>query len=137
MFCYNCGAEIPTGYTACRECFTPIRRRGLLSRLFGWLGGGVKVRRGTATLVHKTEHIEVVDPETGERKVYRTTRELPADVRARIEAARAHSESAGAWHTFTFRDPSGREHTYHSVEEMPPDVRAMFEQVQGEIDKER
>ncbi len=141
MYCQKCGAEIPAGQNVCPKCYTPVRGSGLFGRLLGWLFG----RRSSAPLpgppgtgrmqtnvVRRTEHIQLTDATTGEKRVYHSLDEVPPEIRERIEALRAEGGGAQTQQTVTFRDGTGREQTYHSVDEMPPDVRAIYERIKKE-----
>jgi hypothetical protein len=82
----------------------------------------------TAILTKKVERVVFVDPATGQRQVFNSLVEVPADIRAKFEEARKQGELTSEQALFRFRGADGQEHTYHSLEEMPPDVRAFYEE---------
>lgn len=141
MYCQKCGAEIPTGQNVCRKCYAPVRRGGWLGRLLGGLFGGRSsgslpgppgTGRMQANVVRRTEHIQLTDATTGEKRVYHSLDEVPPEIRERIEELRAEGGGGQTQQTITFRDATGGEQTYHSVDEMPPDVRAIYERIKKE-----
>ena len=75
------------------------------------------------------EKFTVVDPKTGKRQVFNSLQEVPPEIRAMLEDARAQGKQGSQDSSFTFRGPDGQERTYRSLEEMPPNVRALYEQV--------
>src|SRR2546425_12682068 len=87
--------------------------------------------RGVITKVTeiRTESIQVQDPHTGQVTTYGSLDEMPPDIRAKIEQARASAgPMVGASHTkIVFKDASGTTHTYDSPEQMPPDIRVIYE----------
>jgi hypothetical protein len=83
----------------------------------------------TGVTMKVTERFEVRDPQTGQLTSYGSLAEMPADIRARIEQARAGAPPL----KITATDASGRTRTYDSLEEMPADVRAIYERVMKEL----
>ena len=87
--------------------------------------------RGVITKVTeiRTESIQVQDPHTGQITTYGSLDEVPPDIRAKIEQARAAAgPSVGASHTkIVVKDASGTTRTYDSLEQMPADIRAIYE----------
>jgi hypothetical protein len=155
MDCPACGALIAEGQAFCPSCSEPVRQPGLISRLWTRLRAAL-ADPAPIVAMQRAEQIQVVDPKTGERKVYQSLAEMPAETRAALEAAlggtslpavldaaaieRLAREAAARGvpgdlvkcQVFTHRDASGREHTYQSLEEMPPEVRAIFEKAVGD-----
>ena len=134
MTCSSCGMRIPEGQALCPHCRAPVRRPGLLERLFGWLASARKTPtvNVTRTTEIRQERFEIVDKD-GKRQVYHSLDEVPPEFRSKIEEA-MHSgqREVGTSKTskITVRNASGREQTYDSVEDMPPDLRAIYDRIQ-------
>lgn len=135
--CPHCGAEVPKGWETCRQCLKALPKRSFLARLFGWFGGlpAVTTHTVTQTQVTRSEYIEVVG-EDGQRKVYHSLEEVPPEIRAKIEAARASSQPTQITNQITIRDESGQERTFQSIDEMPQHMRAIYERMQSRIRKQ-
>jgi hypothetical protein len=110
-----------------------MRKPGLLQRLWRFFFKSDPPRwtistGKTITLTKKVERVVYVDPATGQRQVFNSLDEVPADIRAKIEEARRQGTVTSEQALFRFRGADGQEHTYRSLEEMPPDVRAFYEE---------
>lgn len=87
--------------------------------------GAYRARR-TGVTMKVRERFQVRDPQTGQLTTYGSLDEMPADIRTRIEQARAGATGESRPLRITATDASGRTRTYDSVEEMPADVRAIL-----------
>ena len=77
----------------------------------------------------RTERIQVQDPQTGATTTYGSLDEVPPDIRAKNEHARASAGPLSPNQTkIVIKDGSGTTRTYDSVEQMPADLRAIYEQ---------
>jgi len=94
--------------------------------------GAYRARR-TGVTMKVRERFQVRDPQTGQLTTYGSLDEMPADIRTRIEQARAGATGESRPLRITATDASGRTRTYDSVEEMPADVRAIHERVIKEL----
>src|SRR3989442_5603204 len=94
--------------------------------------GAYRARR-TGVTMKVTERFQVRDPQTGQLTTYGSLDEMPADIRTRIEQARAGATGESRPLRITATDASGRMRTYDSVEEMPADVRAIYERAMKEL----
>jgi len=94
--------------------------------------GAYRARRMGVTM-KVTERFQVRDPQTGQLTTYGSLDEMPADIRTRIEQARAGATGESRPLRITATDASGRTRTYDSFEEMPADVRAIYERVIKEL----
>jgi|SRR5882724_7520866 len=92
--------------------------------------GAYRARRTDVTM-KVTARFQVRDPQTGQLTTYSSLDEMPADIRARIEQARAGAGSPPL--TITAIDASGRTRTYDSIEDMPADLRAIYERAMKEL----
>ena len=140
MTCSHCGLHIPDGTERCPSCGQAVRREGFLRRLLAGFGLGPASKPSTPTqstgaptthirTTRVTEQIKVRDPRTGEVRVYGSLDEVPAELRAPIEAARRAAAEGGNRTTITVTDASGVTRTYASVEDMPDDLRRIYERV--------
>jgi hypothetical protein len=77
----------------------------------------------------KIEHLTFVDATTGKRQVFNSFKEVPPEIRAKIEEALAQDKIISKSSSFMFRGPDGHERIFHSLDEMPPDVRAFYERM--------
>ena len=87
---------------------------------------------GPATVTRVTEirneRFQVQDSQTGKTTTYGSLDELPPDIRAKFEHARASAGPVAPHHTkIVIKDASGTTRTYDSVEQMPADIRAIYE----------
>ena len=158
MICPKCQAEIAEGDRYCPSCCAPIKPPGLLSRFLTWLGISVSLNVQstgptdvyTGTLINKSEHIEVLDHNTGEKKIYNSLDELPPELRSQLKSMRGEANAGPGLidpntltpgfqvktvvkQRFTYKDPSGRTLTYNSLDEMPLEVRAIFEKARKNL----
>jgi len=146
MLCPECGTTVEDGERSCPNCSTRIRGRGLFRRLLDplvrrlaayvkpYIFIRVSVTKGTPKTVvttsnvifrKKVERIVPVDS----MQVINSLDELPAEVRAKLEEARAQGKLFAEKTTerFTVVDPAtGKEQVFHSLDELPPEVRAKF-----------
>src|SRR4029077_18159426 len=86
MDCPACGALIDEGQAFCPSCTEPVRQPGLLSRLWKRLRAALAAP-APIVVTQRAERIEFVNPQTGERQVYQSLEEMPAEIRAAIEAS--------------------------------------------------
>ncbi len=135
MNCPECGNPVAEEERFCRKCYTIIEPPSLWRRFLAMFQPTIKTRdvQIIKKVVTKQETVTYTDPQ-GQRHVYHSLEEVPPELRAKIEAARAEAlkKGQGTSQTFTVRDASGIEHIYHSLEEMPPYIRAMVEQIRSE-----
>src|SRR5262245_17313700 len=76
MKCANCGAELQEGREECVACLQPIRRPGLLKRLFSWMRSAIATKpAGTATR-------QVVSRQIERRVVFQSP--IPPELQGRI-----------------------------------------------------
>jgi hypothetical protein len=82
----------------------------------------------TKVIEIRNERFQVQDPQTGKTTTYGSLDEVPPDIRAKIEHARASAGPVAPHHTkIVIKDASGTTRTYDSVEQMPADIRAIYE----------
>ena len=132
MNCTRCGLHIPEGAHTCPNCRAPAGRPGLLERLFAGLAS-VRPPAARRQVIMRTEvkeqEFQVVDP-SGQRRVYHSLEDIPAELRSTVEAAlraAALDIKTATKVRITVKDASGQELTYDSLEEMPPEIRAIYE----------
>src|SRR5207247_8399948 len=124
MNCPKCATEVPSDYTYCPQCFTPVEQPGPWKRLFRWLFGGTTTKyQVNQVKFSAVQRIDTVDPATGQPKVVNSLEEVPAELRPQFEEMRQKVLSGEAKGNFVVRDFSGQERTYQSVAEMPPEIR--------------
>jgi hypothetical protein len=137
--CPKCGAEVEDGWTVCRKCFEPVKRKGFLSRLFGALGVKVTVSKTSDLVPGMTGHIlnfnineriKIRDGKTGEVREYHSLDEVPEEFREKIRQAQAMLSEKSTMR-ITITDASGTTRHYNSIEEMPPDIKALYEKGRG------
>src|SRR5438477_9758425 len=105
MLCPKCQASIEDGRDFCTKCLTPVKRPGVLARIFSGLFNGARTGSGVQNsgrrkigfsvrapialaTVHRSEKIVITDPATGQSREYRSWDEVPAAERAKFEAVR-------------------------------------------------
>ena len=135
--CEKCGAEIEAGWTVCRKCFEPVKRPGLLARLWRFFSGmSVSVGKvsgpagGTKVNLNISEKIRIQDARTGEEREYRSLDDVPPEWREKIRQVQESVRSGKTVPRISITDSSGVEHTYNSPDEMPPELRAVYEKAQ-------
>jgi len=162
-FCRKCQGLIEQGQPFCSRCFTPVQRPSIMRRVFGrfieWCGGrmgvaGVKgdegsaLRSSTSITLRTSEKITVHDENTGQMRQYTNMKDLPPELRAKVEAALdqhgAIDENAIVTEQsmtkrittgpdgltsreITVRDADGIQRRYGSVDELPPELRRKFD----------
>jgi hypothetical protein len=154
MNCHDCGALFDDGLGYCPACSAPVRRPGFWQRFWAGLRGCLAPR--CVIVCKRVSNIESIEAATGERHTYQSLEELPAEIRAQLDAlppasevkklldlasdnrpmsaemiaefTRATGQKPLERFTFVWKDPTGKERVYHSLEEMPPEARAVYEQ---------
>ncbi len=129
MNCPKCGNPLEENEEFCRKCYEIVPHRSwwerlLLSLANRWRGaGGAPSANKMFTLKQTFKTSE---------KVYHSLDEMPPELRAMVEKAKAEALQSGKSvdQTFTYKDSSGITKTYHSLDEMPPEVRVMFDRIQ-------
>lgn len=137
-YCQKCGAEIPEGSPVCQSCFEPVKREGILKRLWRALGGGrVSFEKSSLPAATKlsvklaTDRIRIRDALTGELREYNSLDEVPEGYREKIRQAREAAMHGQGGNKITVTDASGQTHIYNSLDEVPPDIRALIEKSRG------
>jgi hypothetical protein len=99
---------------------------GLLRRLRDFFSGA---NTKTVFTSRTFENVTFVDAATGKRHVFNSFKEVPPDIRSKIQQAQAQGRIISQENSVVFRGADGQEHRYHSLEEMPSDIRAMYERI--------
>ena len=128
MTCGTCGAPMREDAERFPSCAAPVRREGWLRRVLRALGAGTSPARRVSktTYTIRTQRIELKDPKTGDVRVCDSLKDLPEEIRKKIDPARLDIAATTAPTTITVTDASGTTRTYDSVDQMPADVRALY-----------
>src|SRR5215469_6192208 len=96
--CPKCGAEVEDTWPVCRKCFEPVKRPGILSRLFRALRSRFNITVSTSTTgvpgftthsltFHTNQSFKIRDAATGEMREYHSLDEVPEPYREQLRLA--------------------------------------------------
>src|SRR5438445_510930 len=128
------GARIrgpPLGRASLRPALMPYEI--ILATVAALLFLGAYRARRTGVTMKVTERFQVRDPQTGQLTTYGSLDEMPADIRTRIEQARAGATGESRPLRITATYASVRTRPFVSVDAFPADVRAYHERVMKEL----
>ena len=125
MKCAQCGKDLQEGQLDCPACLAPVVRPGFWKRLWALLATPAPQTRVLGEKI--TERIEFVDRKTGQRQFFSSLADVPPELRAQIDEARAQGHVTVNQMKFSIQGLDGQTRTFHSLEELPAEYREIAE----------